>query len=143
MTGPGSHHLVFRLDGVVAQTRLAAVVVGPGMGRLLREIAPVFLLWLFCDGQEKETAAAAETLRLDGLVPRSRWLFASEGFRVDLPDQLVGRLMERTGAPREEIIWIDDRPAVTSALIRAGMNAVAFVDAPRLRRNLVLRGLIK
>ena len=55
----------------------------------------------------------------------------------------MDEFLAQAGCGREELLHIDDRPAVTSAVIRAGMNAVVFVDASRLRRNLKLRGLVK
>jgi len=76
------------------------------------------------------------------LIPGANWLFASGRFRAD-PQELIKELMIRTGGRREDLLWIDDRPAVTSSVIRARVNAVIFVDALRLRRNLVLRGLVK
>jgi hypothetical protein len=113
------------------------------MGELLGELSTDFTLWLFCEPTQERLAEVLETLQLDRLICRVRWLFASERFCVAMPKELIEELVARTGGRQEELLWIDDRPAVTSAVIRAGMNAVVFVDVFRLRRNLVLRGLVK
>jgi FMN phosphatase YigB (HAD superfamily) len=42
-----------------------------------------------------------------------------------------------------EVLWVDDRSMADLAAIRAGLNAVAYVDPHRFRRNLVLRGMIE
>ena len=113
------------------------------MEALLIELSEGFTEWLFCEDVREDDLLALENLRLDRLIPRDRWLWASGGFRAELPGELIKGLAARTGGRPEELLWIDDRPAVTSSVIRAGMNAVIFVDAFRLRRNLVLRGLVK
>src|SRR5208282_2063722 len=100
----------------------------PGMGELLRELSEDFNLWLFCEQPEEELSPVVGGLRLDEIFPRERQLFASGRFSTDLPAQLTDELLARTGARPEELLWIDNRPAVTSAVIRAGMNAVVFVD---------------
>lgn len=143
MTGPGTCHLVFRLEGVVTRTESGARAVTPGMGELLKELSSDFKMWLFCEGAEEELAPILEGLQLERVIPRIRWLFASELFRADIPGRLIRQLVRRTAARREDLLWIDDRPSVTAGVIRAGMNAAVFVDAFRLRRNLVLRGLVK
>ena len=136
-------HLVFRLYGPVTGVTQGRRWITPGMEALLRELSADFAEWLFCEDAREDDLAALESLRLDRLIPRDRWLFDSGGFRADFPRELIDGLVTRTGARREELLWIDDRPAVTSSVIRAGMHAVVFVDAFRLRRNLVLRGLVK
>ena len=143
MSRAGVPHLVFRLHGVVVQEAHGAPRFTAGMDVLLGELSGDFPQWLFCEGVREDTALALENLRLDQLIPRDKWLFASGRLSADLPGELIKELVTRTGAQREELLWIDDRPAVTSSVIRAGMNAVIFVDAFRLRRNLVLRGLVK
>ena len=143
MSASADHQIILRLEGVVARPGPAGPEMRPGMGELLGEIAGSFPLWLFCERSRGEAASAAERLSLGGFVPRTRWLFASKDLPVEAPERLVTNLMRRTGARRDELLWVDDRPAVTSATIRAGMNAVVFVDAFSLRRNLVLRGLLK
>jgi hypothetical protein len=144
MSLPSAPHLVFRLEGVVMREAHGAPCFTPGMEVLLSELSGDFTQWLFCeDPWEEDTALASENLRLDRLIPRDRWLFSSGRFRADLPKELIIELVRRTGGRREDLLWIDDRPAVTAAVLRAGMNAVIFVDAFRLRRNLVLRGLVK
>ncbi len=135
-------HLVFRFHGVVMREAHEVPSFTPGMEVLLKELSGDFTQWLFCEGAGEDTAAL-ENLRLERLIPADKWLFASGRFRADLPNELIKELMARTGGRREELLWIDDRPAVTSSVIRAGINAVIFVDAFRLRRNLVLRGVIK
>ena len=143
MSRASAPHLVFRLHGVVVQEAHGAPRFTPGMEVLLGELSGDFPQWLFCEGVREDAVLALRNLRLDQLIPRDRWLFASGRFRADLPHELIKELMARTGRRREELLWVDDRPAVTSSVIRAGMNAVIFVDAFRLRRNLVLRGLVK
>ncbi len=153
MKGPRIRHLVFRLEGVVMRTVPAPSRVTPGMAELVEELGADFDLWLFCESPEAELAPVLESLQLDRLVPRNHWLFPSEGFRGGeqsgrvkgglVPKGLVEGIRRRTGARREGLLVIDDRPAVTAAAIRTGINAVAFVDASRLRRNLVLRGLVR
>ena len=143
MTVSGARHLVVRLSGVVIQTASGAPRVTPGMEELLRELSEEFTLWLLCEGPEEGLALVVEGLRLNRVIPRSHWFFISEGLRADMPKEAVEGLVARTGGSREAFLLIDDRPAVTTAVIRAGMNAVVFVDAFRLRRNLVLRGLVK
>ncbi len=143
MTGPSIRHFVFRLQGVVMQAASSARGMTPGIGQLFSELSADFKLWLFCEPDREELAPIAGNLKLDNMIPRARWLFASGELCAEKPKELIEELVRRTGGRREEILWIDDRPAVTSAVIRAGMNAVVFVDAFRLRRNLVLRGLVK
>jgi hypothetical protein len=138
-----TRHIVFRLAGVVTQASHGAPCLIPGMGELLQELSPDFTLWLFCEPVPEEPVAVLESLQLDRLISRARWLFASERFCVAMPKELIEELMVRTDGRQGELLWIDDRPAVTSAMIRAGLNAVVFVDAFRLRRNLVLRGLVQ
>jgi hypothetical protein len=136
-------HLVFRLDGVVVREALGAPCFTPGMEVLLSELSRGFTQWLFCEDARADTTLALKNLRLDRLIPGDRWLFSSGRFRADFPKELINELVMRTGGRREDLLWIDNRPAVTAAVLRAGMNAVIFVDTFRLRRNLVLRGLVK
>ena len=143
MSEPVVHHLVFRLHGVVMQKSLGPACMTPDMGDLLRELSRDFIVWLFCEPSREELAPVMESLQLDQMIPRAHWLFASGRLCAEKPKELIEELMARTGGRREELLWIDDRPAVATAVIRAGMHAVAFVDAFRLRRNLVLRGLVK
>ena len=143
MTGPHDWHFIFRLRGVVVQTDRGTPRMTPGMGDLLQELSPDFNLWLFCEAAEDELSLMIDGLQLAPMVPATRRLSAAGNFRTDMPEELVDALVKRTGGPRESLLWIDDRPSVTSAVIRAGMNAVVFVDIFRLRRNLVLRGLVK
>jgi hypothetical protein len=143
MSARPSSQIILRLEGVVVRPGMTGPEVVPGMAELLREMGPLFPLWLYGEQREGEGATAAERLRLDSLVPRFHWIFASEDLPGDAPERLVTNLMVRTGADRDRLLWVDDRPAMTSSVIRAGMNAVVFVDAFRLRRNLVLRGLLR
>ena len=102
--------------------------------------------WLFCEIDGDVIASTLERLRIERCIPGSQWLFSSgnhRSLRVNAPAELIAALPERVMSGQEQLVWIDDRPAVTAALIRAGMNAVVFIDAPRLRRNLVLRGLLQ
>jgi hypothetical protein len=134
----------WREDGsLLGKRALGGVRLADGIQDLLTSLNGVLDAWLFCEIAEAVMAPTMERLMLDRCVPRSRWLFSSGRFRVEMPGELIARLMERMAARREELLWVDDRPAVTAALIRAGMNAVAFVDPFRLRRNLVLRGLLQ
>ena len=125
---------------------LNSLRVDAGIEELLISINGVLDSWLFCEIDGNDIVSAMERLGIERCIPRTRWLFSSEDrqrLRVDVPRELIAAIAERVKAPRETLLWIDDRPRVTAALIRAGMNAVAFVDAFRLQRNLVLRGLLQ
>lgn len=59
------------------------------------------------------------------------------------PDpRLFERLAERLGEPLTACFFVDDSPANVAAAAGLGMDAVRFVDAPTLRRDLHTRGLL-
>ncbi len=113
-----------------------------GMEALIAEVGSVLTPWLYFEIPEPDLAPAIFRLKLDRRVPGSRWLFSSGNAGEDFARRLAARLQERMEARQEELLWVDDRGEVTSAAIRAGVNAVTFVDSRRLRRNLVLRGVL-
>ena len=114
-----------------------------GIEKLLPEVAGRLECWLYCEGTVEELTPRLLRLRLDRFFPENRRLFSADGLRTDRPSELVPALLARTASHIDELLWIDDRSSVDAALIRAGVNAAAFVDSYRLRRNLVLRGLIR
>src|SRR5690606_34160587 len=58
-----------------------------------------------------------------------------------LPDVFFWAL-GKAGKTIEETLWVADQPAMTSAAVRLGLNAIIFADSRRLRRELVLRSLL-
>jgi hypothetical protein len=122
---------------------LGRLCLGAGVEQFLVEAETRFTLWLFCEAPEPAIAPVLVRLGLERLLPRSRWIFSSTLWQAGSAGALIARLSGITGAAPGELLWIDDRAAVDAALLRAGLNAVAYVDPFRLRRNLVLRGLLK
>ncbi len=148
-----------RLAWDVYWSKIAGLVGSPGDGTALSrraldrlEITPgieevVAALdgrscWLFCELPPEPLQPTLERLALERLFPRERRYYPRESCRSGRPKGPFARLVTLTRARGEELLWIDDRPAVAALAIRSGLNAVAFVDSKRLRRNLVLRGLL-
>ena len=132
-----------REAGSLSELMLGRLCVGPGVEPFLAEVSVHFKLWLFCEAPHEVVTPTLLRLRLDRFFPRDRWLFSSTACNADRAESLIERLPQITGASLGELLWIDDRAAVDAAVLRAGLNAVAYVDPFRLRRNLVLRGLLK
>ena len=132
-----------REAGSLSELMLGRLCVGPGVEPFLAEVSVHFKLWLFCEAPYEVVTPTLLRLRLDRFFPRDRWLFSSTACNADRAESLIERLPQIIGASLGELLWIDDRAAVDAAVLRAGLNAVAYVDPFRLRRNLVLRGLLK
>lgn len=124
---------------------LESLRVTAGIEELLASVDSLLDSWLFSEIDRGVIAPALKRLGIDRRIPANRWLFSSDNrrLRVDAPRELIGAITRRLNAPRTALLWIDDRPSVTARVIRGGSNAVVFVDAFRLRRNLVLRGLLE
>ena len=61
---------------------------------------------------------------------------------VAKPDPAVFVIVrQRTGTPLERLVFVDDRPDNVAAAAAAGMDALVFTDAGRLRADLRERGL--
>jgi hypothetical protein len=132
-----------RDGGSLSDLILGRLCVGPGVSQFLAEVSVRFTPWLFCEVPEEVLAPTILRLRLDRFFEKDRWLFSSAACNAERVGSLTERLQRITGASLGELLWIDDRAAVAAAVLRAGLNAVAYVDPFRLRRNLVLRGLLK
>jgi 2-haloacid dehalogenase len=61
---------------------------------------------------------------------------------VAKPDPRIFEIVRaRTGHDLAHLVFVDDRPANVEAAAEAGMDALVFTDAERLRRDLRARGL--
>jgi hypothetical protein len=113
------------------------------MNIILRELMGNFNLWLFCEVDRKGLLPSLKRLDLNRYFPPNHQLFTPElGVSVQMPD-LIPAVLSASKANLDELLWVDDRSMVTSAAIRAGLNAVAYVDPFRFRRNLILRRMIE
>ena len=65
----------------------------------------------------------------------------TEGVAKPDPAHLRGPGPTRTGLPLEPLVFVDDRADNVEAAVAAGMDALVFVDADRLRGDLRRRGL--
>lgn len=62
--------------------------------------------------------------------------------RVAKPDAAIFEVLaERVGRPMDRCVYVDDSARNVAAGARAGLDAVVFTDADRLRADLRLRGL--
>lgn len=86
------------------------------------------------------------------LFPHGRAAFPFLGLLEDVvvsgtegvakPDPAVFVIVrQRTGVPLERLVFVDDRPDNVAAAAAAGMDALVFTDAGRLRADLRERGL--
>jgi hypothetical protein len=113
------------------------------MSDLLNEITRQFDLWLVCEADRLRMLPALQRLGLSLFFQPDRWIFSPElGKQAQIP-QIIPELLSISMAGLGELLWVDNRSMVDSAAIRAGLNAVAYVDPYRFRRNLVLRGMIE
>ena len=86
------------------------------------------------------------------LFPHGRAAFPFLGLLQDVvvsgtegvakPDPAVFVIVrQRTGLPLDRLVFVDDRPDNVAAAAAAGMDALVFTDAGRLRADLRERGL--
>jgi HAD superfamily hydrolase (TIGR01509 family) len=86
------------------------------------------------------------------LFPHGRAAFPFLGLLEDVvvsgtegvakPDPAVFVIVrQRTGLPLDRLVFVDDRPDNVAAASAAGMDALLFTDAARLREDLRQRGL--
>ncbi|MDD5371022.1 MAG: hypothetical protein PHQ40_18230 [Anaerolineaceae bacterium] len=113
------------------------------MNIILMELTGKFDLWLFCEVDRIGLLPSLKRLDLNRYFPPNHQLFTPElGASGQVPD-LIPALLSASKANLDELLWVDDRSMIASAAIRAGLNAVAYVNPFRFRRNLILRRMIK
>ena len=129
------HALAYRAN-------FAASLVGevPGTVAIVRELhvarVPMWGLTNWSDELYPHAPATFEFLALlDDVI-----VSGTEG--VAKPDPRIFEVVRaRTGHELAHLLFVDDKPANVEAAAEAGMDALVFTDADRLRRDLRERGL--
>ena len=107
----------------------------------LIKAAPVDRRWLLSNTNDLHWRFIQQTYP-EVLAPFERHVVSHE-LRIEKPDPRIFQwILEQTGAPAEEHLFIDDGPANVEAACAMGMDGLLHTDAASLRPALAARGLL-
>jgi hypothetical protein len=111
----------------------------PGMPEMVRELAATSEIFLASDYPPEWLLPALSHSGLAPYCPEDGVVYTAGlgGY-----SGLFARLVEAGAIVPGHTIWVDSHSRRTSEALRKGIDAAIFVDAPRLRRDLGLWGLL-
>jgi len=141
-------HSVFSLTGMRFETcNLKEMIVDNappilGIMDVLKELGEKKSLFMFSQYPPEMYDRIKTRLGLDKLIPEKNVFFTSGSGVQNLKSGIIERLIFNKWITPGKSIFIDNDSRRTSAAIRAGIDAIIFVDSRRLRREIALRGLL-
>ena len=121
---------------------LSAVALSPGMADLLAEARTEYECWLVSSYPSDWLQALDQRLGLSIMFSPARvQVFPQAGLGKCLPDVFVWAI-QKAQKRMESCLWVAGEAAMTTSAVRVGLNAIVFADSRRLRRELVLRGML-
>lgn len=106
------------------------------------ELIEIFDLRLYCELPKDWISYSWEGLGLPSSINLKDILFIEDFEMGDPPATQVEALLNCLDLPGEQILLIDARNKFTTKAVRAGVNAILYVNPFRLREELSLRGLL-
>ena len=113
-----------------------------GILEVIKELGKQYSLFLFSQYSPEFFDELSSRLNISDTFPDKNILYACRTGLPDLTDCLFEKIISEKWVIPGRSIWIDSDPHRTSASIRAGIDAIIFLDSKRLRREIALRGFL-
>lgn len=136
---------IFKLEITAEELEKAIVdrlVPTRGIPGVLAELQTRFSLTLFSQFSPELLHQISSLSALKEYFPEESILYACEMGSTDQPVSLVKKFIAMGRIHPGKSIWVDSSSARTSASIRAGVDAIIFLNSEKLRREIALRGLL-
>lgn len=135
-----------RASAALTPEQLAAAIESriepiPGIVGVIDELAGLYRVCLLADYPRRWLLAALSQGGLGRYFAEPRIVMAEQFGSGDRP-AAVRRMLAALQLAPEEILLVDADPLRGMATLRAGLNTATFIDAPRLRREFVLRSML-
>lgn len=114
----------------------------PGVLDIAAALKRTYPLYLLCDYPRRWLLPAVERLGLTEYFPEQNMVMVNEYGLAELSSDLFSKLPSARSLIPEDGLLVDGDPPRAMAALRAGILTTTFVDAPRLRREFVLLGLL-
>jgi beta-phosphoglucomutase-like phosphatase (HAD superfamily) len=114
----------------------------PGMKPLIEELSANFKLYLVSDYPRRWLKRIVENTGLVQYFKDDDTLVLAEEDAPHTYPELFESVARTFGIQPGSSLWIDHSSPHTSWAIRQGIDAIVFVDAQRLRRELGMRNLL-
>lgn len=118
------------------------IVPTQGILAVLSELQTRYSLTLFSQFSSELLHQIPSLLVLKEFIPEENILYARETGFYDQPDSLFQKLIAMGIINPRKSIWVDSNSKLTSISMRAGVDAIIFLNSEKLRRELALRGLL-
>jgi len=115
----------------------------PGVMEVLQELKGQYDLWMIGLCPSDWLTPIAQRLDLMPVFPGESILVCPEAGLDSLIPDVFELAMQRAAKSIGQCLLVAPNPAITTAAVNMGLNAILFADARRLRRELGLRKLLR
>jgi len=127
---------------ILEEKVFAGLELSEGMAGILEELIENHKVEILSQYSTELTKKILKKTYLLPKFPEDRIRYTTEMHLPDLEQCLAAKYMCEGWIQRGESIWVDADPHRTMAFIRAGIDAIIFIDSTKLRREIALRGLL-